>query len=590
MTTTFSSFKLSWYDYVAFAAMLLVSASIGVYFGFFKSRYNTIREYLLGGRKMKIVPIALSITVSQFTGITLIGVPADVYIYGATYWLACLSLVFVVPLMIYVYLPVFYNLELTSTYEYLEKRFDSRTKLLVSGFYIMCSDITLALIAYGPALVFSTATGIDVQVVSFVVCGICVFYTAIGGLRTVIWTDVFQFVVIFGSLASIFVISLSKLGGFETIWMKAVDGGRLDIFDFDLDPTKRDSFWIIIIGSTIQLLCQICSDPTSVQKFLAVSTFKDAAWSVIYFGLSFALIITFCILIGLGINAKYSDCDPFITKQIAQGDQLTPYYVMDFAENFPGVFGLFIAGIVSAAMSTIAAFLNTLSGVIYKDFLSKFFKTNMSVRSTTRILKLIVTINGIICMCLVFVIKYIEGRIFVLSMMLSAMQLGPTLGLFTLGMLFPRANSKGAFYGAIGTWIIILSIVVPSQYYKSKKILTYPTKHFSTDGCTNEIISFANTTFQTFSNGTTDSTLPTSEPFFLFRISFYYHSLIGAFTTIFLGLVISYMTKKDEAPVDKSLISPVSHFLLSEEHESQYRDVESALEILETNSKSKDEN
>ncbi|KAJ3635953.1 hypothetical protein MTP99_008814 [Tenebrio molitor] len=137
--------------------MLLVTASIGVYFGFFKHRYNTIGEYLLGGRKMKIVPIALSITVSQFTGITLIGVPADVYIYGATYWLPCLSLVFVVPLMIYVYLPVFYNLELTST------------------------DITLALIAYGPALMFSTATGIDVQVVSFVVCGICVFCTVVGG-------------------------------------------------------------------------------------------------------------------------------------------------------------------------------------------------------------------------------------------------------------------------------------------------------------------------------------------------------------------------------------------------------------------------
>jgi sodium-coupled monocarboxylate transporter 8/12 len=135
-----------------------------------------------------------------------------------------------------------------------------------------------------------------------------------------------------------------------------------------------------------------------------------------------------------------------------------------------------------------------------------------------------------------------------------------------------------------------LSILIPSQYYKSKKILTYPTKHFSTDGCANETISFANTTFQTISNGTTDSTLPTSEPFFLFRISFYYQCLIGALTTIFLGLVISYMTKKEEAPVDKSLISPVSHFLLPEAHESQYRDVESALEILETDSKSKDEN
>jgi sodium-coupled monocarboxylate transporter 8/12 len=65
---------------------------------------------------------------------------------------------------------------------------------------------------------------------------------------------------------------------------------------------------------------------------------------------SLALIITFCILIGLGITAKYSDCDPFITKQIARRDQLTPYYVMDFAEKFPGVFGLFIAGIFSAAI------------------------------------------------------------------------------------------------------------------------------------------------------------------------------------------------------------------------------------------------
>jgi sodium-coupled monocarboxylate transporter 8/12 len=66
----------------------------------------------------------------------------------------------------------------------------------------------------------------------------------------------------------------------------------------------------------------------------------------------------------------------------------------------------------------------------------------MSVKSTTRILKLIVTIDGIICMCLVFLIKYMEGRVFVLIIMLSAMKQGPTLGIFSLGMLFPRANSK----------------------------------------------------------------------------------------------------------------------------------------------------
>jgi sodium-coupled monocarboxylate transporter 8/12 len=83
-----------------------------------------------------------------------------------------------------------------------------------------------------------------------------------------------------------------------------------------------------------------------------------------------------------------------------------------------------------------------LSGVIYKDFVSKHLKRNLSVKSTTRILKLIVTIDGVICMCLVFFIKYLEGRVFVLAMLLSAMKQGPALGLFSLGMLFPRANSK----------------------------------------------------------------------------------------------------------------------------------------------------
>ncbi|RZC39191.1 SSF domain containing protein, partial [Asbolus verrucosus] len=209
---------------------------------------------------------------------------------------------------------------------------------------------------------------------------------------------------------------------------------------FDPDPTKRDSFWIIIIGLTVHWIGHTSVNQSCVQKFLAVPTFRDSVQSVIYFCIGMTVIKTASVLTGFVMYAKYSDCDPFTTKEVTRNDQLLPYYVMDVARNIPGLSGLFIAGVFSAALSTLSATLNCLAGTIYEDFISKLLNKNITEKTASNILKIIVIITGVTCTALVFIIEHLGGLL-QLAISLGGITNGALLGMFTIGFLFPKTNA-----------------------------------------------------------------------------------------------------------------------------------------------------
>lgn len=139
--------------------------------------------------------------------------------------------------------------------------------------------------------------------------------------------------------------------------------------------------------------------------------------------------------------ARYSTCDPFTSGVIQKSDQLLPYYIMDVASQIPGLSGLFIAGIFCAALSTLSASLNCLAGTLFEDFIVKITGPISNEKKTAFILKLTVVITGTICTLLVFVFEHL-GSILPLVTSFGSVTLGPMLGMFTLGVLFPKANSK----------------------------------------------------------------------------------------------------------------------------------------------------
>ncbi|KAJ3663248.1 hypothetical protein Zmor_007552 [Zophobas morio] len=551
---------LEWYDYTIFGIMLTISTSFGIYYGCVGTKQKTINEYLLGNKKMNALPIALSVAVGHFTAITLMAMPADVYKYGAFQWLGCISMFLLVILSVYIYFPVFFNLQLTSAYEYLERRFDKKTKLLASSLYLLCEFIYLAVVAYTPSLALSVSTGIHVHLISSAICAICVFYTAIGGLKTVVWTDFFQFGVIIVSLLTVSIVGTISSGGFVSIWEQALKGDRLNIFDFDPNPTKRDSFWTYFFGYTAHFTNYISLTQSGLQKFLALPTFRESVWSVIYVAICLSIVSTFVVFIGLLMYAKYAKCDPFISKKIQRHEQMVPYYIMDVAGHVPGVSGCFLVALFCASLSTISSSLNALASVIYKDFLYDFLNENIKEKSVTKILKLIVALCGIAILGLVLIMQHL-GDIIPLATSITAMSQGPSMGMFTLGVLFPKANSEGAFYGAIGGFIFTASIGMPLKFYNLEKTFAYPSKPLSVENCdvSNQITEFElqwlNTSFKR-SSTSMNHTMQTEnrKPPFIFRISHYYHTFLGAIVTVALGLVISYVSNTGDRLPDKKFL------------------------------------
>jgi len=104
-------------DYIVFAFMLSISAGIGVYFGFFDKSADTTEEYLMGGKRMKTLPIAISLVASQLSAISIMSIPAEMYVYGITWFTCVITIVLAVPILNYIIIPVFYNNNITNCYE-----------------------------------------------------------------------------------------------------------------------------------------------------------------------------------------------------------------------------------------------------------------------------------------------------------------------------------------------------------------------------------------------------------------------------------------------------------------------------------------
>ncbi|XP_063916605.1 sodium-coupled monocarboxylate transporter 2-like [Zophobas morio] len=277
--TPSSPITLSWFDYTIFAGTLVFSTLIGIYYGCFGTKQGTTREYLMGGKTMKIIPIGISVAVSHIAGTVLLGTAADVFRYGASIWLFVVSIIVMGLLTNFLYLPVFFELRLRNVYDYLGKRFDKKTRMLAIIFYMIAEILLFPVLAYTPSLTFATASGFNVNLVAFILCAICVFYTSIGGFKTVIWTDLFQFAIIVASFVSIYVLGLTNSKGFVSVWNTALAGERLQVFNFDIDPTVRDGFWGYFLGAGSTFTAYVAVRQTGVQKFLTLGKSTDLKWS-----------------------------------------------------------------------------------------------------------------------------------------------------------------------------------------------------------------------------------------------------------------------------------------------------------------------
>ncbi|CAL7952541.1 unnamed protein product [Xylocopa violacea] len=538
--------------------MLVVSAIIGVYQAY-KSRKNVdaVREYLVGGQNMSIFPVTMSLIASYISGITILGLPAEMYVYGTQLWCVVIADLFVSLTMAVVYLPVFYGLGITSSYEYLKLRFGEAVRLMGSAVFLIKMLLYIPLVIYVPALAFNQVTGIDLHATALLVSAVCIFYTTLGGLKAVVWTDAVQTIVMFGGVIAIAVLGTSRVGGFEQVWKRNRDTDRIVFFDMDLDPTVRHTFWTVVLGNYLSWLASCSVNQAMVQRCLAMPNLRKANATIAIMGIGIITIVSFSCYTGIVIFAAFHDCDPIATKQIKKPDQLLPYFVMQMAESVPGLPGLFVAGVFSAALSTMSTGLNSMSGVIYEDMIKPRLRIPLSEVAASRTMKLTVVLTGTICVALVFLVDKLTGLIQA-GKSLSAITAGPLLGIFTLGMFFPSANSTGALVGGLVSLNLVAWISFGTQAAISSGRINFPVKPVSVSGCPESLTNHAgNLTF------ILETAIKEQQPFFLYRMSYLWYTWVGFLTAILIGLVVSWITGPNKrVPGDEKLYTPVIRSLL----------------------------
>ncbi|XP_071451352.1 sodium-coupled monocarboxylate transporter 1-like [Hetaerina americana] len=549
-------------DYVLFGLMLVASAIIGVYFAFFaKQKQNTTQEYLMGGKTMGLFPVTMSLIASWVSGITLLGMPAEVYTYGTQFWSGLIGLIFSTIVTGVFFLPVIHKLQLTTSYEYLALRFSQKVRVLGSFLFIISHLLYIPIVIYLPALAFSQVTGVSLHLITPVVCLVCIFYTSLGGLKAVVWTDALQMVMMFGSMAVVVVAGTISVGGLQTVWERSEKSNRIEFFNLDIDPTVRHTFWNVTFGFSFMWATSLAANQGMVQRFLAMKTIQMCYRMLVMYWIGVAIIFSLSCYSGLLIYATYHDCDLISSKRVNAPDQVLPYYVMDVTGYLKGLPGLFMAGVTSAALSTMSTGLNAMSGVIFEDFIFPLMEVKPSEERASFLMKIICAILGVFCVAMVFIIEKM-GAVIQLSASFSGITSGPLLALFSLGMFFPWTNTKGTLSGGIFGLIAMGWLVLSSQYRLSSGRVKLPVKPMSTLGC---LVSENFTTHSEeysslqLSSAATFLEEEADEPWFVHRISYTLYSFLGFALTMIVGLAVSWFTRSAEKSqaVHPDLLTPL---------------------------------
>ncbi|NWH52236.1 SC5A8 protein, partial [Fregata magnificens] len=555
------------WDYVVFAAMLLVSAVIGVYYAFAGGGQKTSKDFLMGGRSMSALPVALSLTASFMSAVTVLGTPAEIYRYGAIFCIFAITYGLVVLCSAEIFLPVFYKLGITSTYEYLELRFNKYLRLCGTVLFIIqtasklqsCSlTLYTGIVIYAPALALNQVTGFDLWGAVVATGVVCTFYCTLGGLKAVVWTDVFQVGIMVAGFSSVIIRAVVVQEGIGRIVNDSYYGGRLNFWDFNPNPLQRHTFWTIVIGGTFTWTGIYGVNQSQVQRYIACKSRFHAKMSLYINLVGLWAILACAALCGLALYSIYKDCDPWTAKQVSALDQLMPYLVLDILHDFPGVPGLFVASAYSGTLSTVSSSINALAAVTVEDLIRPYFRS-LSEKKLSWISMGMSLFYGGVCIAMA-ALASLMGALLQAALSIFGMVGGPLLGLFALGILCSFANGIGAFVGLVSGFVISLWVGIGSQIYPPLPERTKPL-YLSTAGCN---ITSGNLT-STENPLTTVFHTPIAERPALadswYSLSYLYFSTLGTLITVVVGIIISLLTGGLKQNTDRKFLLTKEDFL-----------------------------
>ncbi|MDP6636886.1 MAG: sodium:solute symporter [Phycisphaerae bacterium] len=441
-------------NWAVLGGYLLAILLMGVYFS---RREKSTNDFFLAGRRIPWWAAGLSIVGTGLSAITFMGFPAKAYAGNWIHFTGNLVPILIVPIVILFYLPFYRRLNVTTAYEYLEKRFNLVARLVGGLLYICFQFLRMAVILYLPALAMHTVAGLDIYACILAMGLLCTVYTVLGGVEAVIWTDVLQVVVLMGAaIVCLGIIAGEVDGGLVAVIEKGRAAGKFKAANFTWDP-KTGALWLFIVGRFFGDFMPNTADQGVIQRYLTVPDLKSARRAAWVGGLSVIPVSLLFFSLGTALWAFYQ-ARPELIPGGLRDDQILPLFMV---QQMPaGVAGLAIAGLFAAAMSSVDSSMNSVSAVVTTDGYRRF-RPQASEQSCLRLARWITGLTGLIgTVAALIMASYADEFkstwdlfLYILFWMGS-----PLAGMFVLGVFTRRANGIGACVGAAAGAAGILAV------------------------------------------------------------------------------------------------------------------------------------
>ena len=267
--------------------VVLIASLVGIVgYGLYKSRgQQTTESYLLGGKSMRWWVIGLSIMATQASAITFIGTTGQGYSDGLRFVQFYFGLPIAMVIICAVAAPAFHRSGVYTAYEYLEKKFDSKTRTLASAVFLVQRGLGVGLALYAPAVVMAVILQWSEQSTILIMALIVVVYTVIGGIKAVMWTDAQQMLVMFLGLVAAFMAAVYGMPtdvGFGDALRLAGEAGRLQAINLELNFDDRYNLWSGLIGGSFLALAYFGTDQSQVQRYLTARSLRDSRFSLLF--------------------------------------------------------------------------------------------------------------------------------------------------------------------------------------------------------------------------------------------------------------------------------------------------------------------
>jgi SSS family solute:Na+ symporter len=473
-------------DILIVAIYLLTLITIGVRVSRGQKTTNT---YFIADRSVPGWAAGLSLLATIITSVTFIAYPGAAYAGDWTLLVPGIMFVAVIVAIGPVVVPFFRHVVTMSVYEYFGKRFGSGVRMYASFAFATGHFAKMGFVFYLLALSVSGITGWPIALIIIVLGVITIFYTFIGGLEAVIWTDVVQGFLLWTGVAvtiALLLFSHRTSPGAMLHVIATNHKANLGSFDFNL---SKPTFWTMAIYGLFFYLQKYTADQTVVQRYLAARTDRSALRGM-WLGASLCLPIwTAFMFIGSLLWAFYKITGEQLPAAVTRPDQVFPQFMVS---HMPlGVAGLFLAALFGAAMSMLASDLNCLGLIVVEDFYGQF-RPRSTDRERLRFGKLAVIISGALAIAVALRLSQTQGSALALYYTATAIVAGGLAGLFLLAFLSRRAGRAAAILGIAASLIFTAYAMLTMNGGKTLNLHTYNYPwHEYTIGAVGNLLLFA---------------------------------------------------------------------------------------------------